>query len=320
MNLEKYVRRAFLRRLVATARGRAHMLNLVVHAEEGDEAGVFDQLKRVVCDPGLRKTIARHQADEREHAGLYRTCLERNGVAPEPLPDTLLIIRRVAVTAGGAFATGAASQSANGISTDEDVVNTYALLLAIEERGVRQFPLIGREFRRIGDDLTADTFDRVTADEIRHTKYCHAIGRRYAKGEHAWDRAVAEYRAVEERAFRDAGLAGIALCHRQGPGLGQPSRPRDRRAASRARSHEHACGRGVAARCASVCCSIVATCYGRSSVQKSLKKKTDLQKVERRERRIGHRLHALENAEARGEVRRAACSTPSTTRETARPH
>jgi hypothetical protein len=186
------------------------MLNLVVHAEEGDEAGVFDQLQRVVCDPGIRKTIARHQADEREHASLYRACLTRNGVDPGPLPDTLLIIRRVAVTAGGAFATGAASQSANGISTDDDVVNTYALLLAIEERGVRQFPLIGREFRRIGDDLTANTFDRVTADEIRHTKYCRAIGRRYAKSERAWDHAVARYRTVEERAFRDAGLAGIA--------------------------------------------------------------------------------------------------------------
>ena len=39
-----------------------------------------------------------------------------------------------------------------------------ALLLAIEERGVSQFPVIGSEFRRIGDHETADTFDRVAKD------------------------------------------------------------------------------------------------------------------------------------------------------------
>src|SRR5262249_15437885 len=73
-----------------------------------------------------------------------------------------------------------------------------------------QFPLIGREFARIGDQQTADTFERVARDEMRHTKYCRAIGRRYAPSERAWDEAGATYRAGGGRAFRGAGLARVA--------------------------------------------------------------------------------------------------------------
>src|SRR5260221_2414676 len=216
MRPEKLLRRAFFRRLVSTPEGRAHVLNLMINAEEGDEAGVCDQLQRVVDAPKTRKVIARHQADEREPASLYRACLERNGVEPEPVPHELMIIRRVALAAGGAFAAGAGGQSAEGIATREDVANTYALLLAIEERGVQQFPLIGQEFRRIGDRETADTFDRVAKDEARHTRYCHAIGRRYAADDRAWDRAVERYRAIEDRAFKQGGLAGIAYAIERG--------------------------------------------------------------------------------------------------------
>lgn len=210
MLIESLVRTAFLRRLIATAAGRAHILNLMVNAEEGDEAGVFDQLQRVVSDPQVKKTIARHQADERMHAELYRRCLHRTGIEPEPIPDALMIIRRVARVAGGALAEGERSRSAHRLETDQDIVDTYALLLAIEERGVEQFPLIGREFRRIGDHETADTFDRVTRDEQRHCKYCRAIGRRYARSEHEWKEALARYRKIEETAFKQAGFAGIA--------------------------------------------------------------------------------------------------------------
>ena len=216
MNPEEMLRRSFFRRLVSTPEGRAHILELMVAAEEGDEAGVFDRLQNVVDDPQLRKTSARHQADEREHAGLYRACIERNGVEPKPIPPSLMIIRRVAFAAGGAFAAGADSGSSEGIRTREDVMNTFALLLAIEERGVEQFPLIGREFRRIGDHETADTFDRVARDELRHTKYCQAIGRRYAPDDAAWKRAVERYAAIERRAFEQAGIAGIAYAIENG--------------------------------------------------------------------------------------------------------
>jgi hypothetical protein len=140
---------------------------------------------------------------------MYRACLARNGLKEQPIPDELLIIREVGRQAGGAFAAGVETASAAGMETREDVMNTYALLLAIEERGVQRFPFIGAEFRRIGDIETADTFDRITIDERRHTKYCTAIGRRYAPDSDSWDRAVEKYRAIEARAFQRVGLAGI---------------------------------------------------------------------------------------------------------------
>jgi hypothetical protein len=216
MNFGAWIGRSFVRSLVAHPSGRAHILSLMVAAEEGDEAGVFDQLARKADDPELERLVRRHKEDEARHAAMYRACLARNGLALQAVPDELLIVRQVGREAGGAFAAGVDAASAEGIVTREDVMNTYALLLAIEERGVQRFPLIGAEFRRIGDRETADTFDRVTDDERRHTRYCRAIGRRYASDDATWDRAVARYRAVEERAFRRVGLAGIVFALKEG--------------------------------------------------------------------------------------------------------
>jgi hypothetical protein len=216
MNLEMSIGRSFLRSLVSHPAGRAHILSVMVAAEEGDEAGVFDQLILKADDPELEKLVRRHQEDERRHAAMYRACLSRSGLDLQPVPDELLIIRRVGREAGGIFAASVDASSSPGIATREDVMNTYALLLAIEERGVQRFPLIGAEFRRIGDHETADTFDRVTADERRHTRYCRAIGRRYAADDTTWERAVGKYRRLEVRAFKRVGRATIlhAVKHR----------------------------------------------------------------------------------------------------------
>lgn len=212
----QHIYSAFFDRLVRTPEGRAHVLNLIVNAEEGDEHGVFERLQDIVEDPRARKAIARHQADEQRHAQLYRDCLQRNGVIPRPIPEHLMVIRRVAATAGGSFAEGQAAGNAGGLATREDIMNTYALLLAIEARGVQQFPLIGAAFRRLGDHATADTFDRVTRDEARHVRYCHAIGRMHAVDDRAWARAVRSHKLIEAQAFRQAGLAGVAYAIEHG--------------------------------------------------------------------------------------------------------
>lgn len=206
------LRRTVLHMLLATREGRAHILSLMVAAEEGDEAGVFDRLIERTEDPKLRAAIAAHQADEERHAGLYRACLARNGLALDEVPDSLLIIRQVARTAGGRFA----QSDANAIASDADVMNTYALLLAIEERGVEQFPLIGAAFRRIGDHETADTFDAITHDERRHTKVCRTLGRRHALDDATWEQAVNHYRRVERIAFGRVGLAALRHAWQRG--------------------------------------------------------------------------------------------------------
>jgi rubrerythrin len=212
MDLEMQLGRLMFRALVSHAEGRAFVLSLMVAAEEGDEAGVFDEMARRAGDPELERLIRRHQDDERRHAALYRACLSRNGLEMLPIPDDLLIIRQVTREAGHVFASDGAPESARR----RDVMETYALLLAIERRGVERFPVIGAEFRRLGDHETADTFDQVTEDERRHTKYCEAIGRRFSADEGEWGRAVARYRDVERRAFRRTGAATFAYIVRGG--------------------------------------------------------------------------------------------------------
>jgi hypothetical protein len=90
------------------------------------------------------------------------------------------------------------------ISVDADVVAIYALLLAIEERGVERFPLIAEAFRPY-DPETADTYLRLARDERGHVKYCQTIGRHHAKTAEAWDAAVAEARALEAQVFLEVG-------------------------------------------------------------------------------------------------------------------
>jgi hypothetical protein len=216
MNFEISIGRSFLRSLISHPAGRAHILSLMVAAEEGDEAGVFDQLIRKADDPELEKLVRRHKEDECRHGAMYRACLSRNGLELQPIPDELLIIRRVGREAGGIFGTGGDASSPDGIASCKDVMKTYALLLAIEERGVQRFPLIGAEFRRIGDHETADTFDRVTADERRHTKYCQAIGRRYASDDATWEQAASKYRRIEARAFKQVGRATLLYAVKNG--------------------------------------------------------------------------------------------------------
>lgn len=196
--MEQAVRTAMTRSLAASPAGRAHLLNFAVAAEEGDEAGIFEQLEGLVDGPRLARLVTRHREDEARHAQMFRDCLARLGLEEQPVPSELLIVRQVA---GG--------QSFAGIRlTRDDVVGTYALLLAIEERGVEQFPLIAEAFEPY-DPQTADTYRRVAADEARHVRYCTTIGRHYAADDTAWLQAVEGARAVESVAFRAVGEAEL---------------------------------------------------------------------------------------------------------------
>jgi rubrerythrin len=190
---------AFLARLVATPGGRRRMLSISVDAEEGDEAGVFDRLAQCVDDPELRRIVLRHRDDEVRHAALFRGCLARLGLEKEVVPDDMRIIREIAEDA---------ILTDRRIETAEDIVRTYAMLLAIEERGVERFPRIAEAFRP-HDRETAEVYLRVARDERGHVRYCNRIGRHYAGDETTWKEAVVRARAIEEAAFASVGVAMV---------------------------------------------------------------------------------------------------------------
>ena len=195
----------FLARLLSSPDGRRRMLSLSVDAEEGDESGVFDQLADAVDNPELRRVVLRHRDDEIRHAALFRGCLARLGTDKEEIPSEMRIIRELASEA----------DPARRIESADDIVRSYATLLAIEERGVERFPKIAEAFRP-HDPETADVYLRVARDERGHVRYCNRIGRHYARDDEAWDQAVAAARTAEEAAFVRTGVAAIAGAARAG--------------------------------------------------------------------------------------------------------
>jgi hypothetical protein len=88
-------------------------------------------------------------------------------------------------------------------------MRAYAFLQVIEERAAVQFPLFAEAFRRAGDPATAEVFETVLKDELRHLLYCQAISRRYAPDAVTLQALLAHYRAVEARAFAENTRANL---------------------------------------------------------------------------------------------------------------
>jgi rubrerythrin len=193
--LSRFVYKNFWSRLAATPQGRRHIYSFALAAEEGDEHGVFDLLAENVAAAEHKKLIRVHQADEERHAGLFRECLERMGQTAEEIPHEMRIIRRM----GSAFT----AENDSG-----RVVELYAMLRAIEVRGVEQFPIIA-EALRPHDAFGADTFLQVAQDEKRHVGFCDIVGGKEAASPGAWREKVAHYAAMERRAFLTHGLVSL---------------------------------------------------------------------------------------------------------------
>jgi rubrerythrin len=196
----------FLRALLTTPAGREHLLSIAVDAEEGDEAGLFDQIADAVDVPELRRVVEAHRDDEVRHARMYRECLARNGYTKRELPASLSLIDQLRE---------GVEDPAPTLRTPDDIMWFYALLFVIEERGVERFPLIADAFER-HDPETAETYRRVTRDERGHIRYCERIGRHYAASDEAWAEAVAVSREIEAAAFARAERAQLAYCIEQG--------------------------------------------------------------------------------------------------------
>jgi hypothetical protein len=188
----------YLRRLVATPRGRSFLLSFMTDAEESDEKGVFDHLLARVDDPELHKMVRVHRDDETRHAEMLRACVLRQGVPAEPVPRDLRVVDRIDRMLGGL--------AARFVADERGVMEAYVLLQVIEERAVRQFPGIVRALRPV-DPGSADTVARVLRDEERHVRYARAISRRYAPDETTLERTLRRFREVEARAYADHGRA-----------------------------------------------------------------------------------------------------------------
>ncbi len=201
MNLQATLERSFISHLVATPKGRAHLLNQVADAESNGESKIFDSALALVDDPELRTLIARHAADEVEHARMFEERRDAQGFAIGPAPEHLRLVARLDAKLGGFFA--------RGVRTRRDVMDAYVMLQVVEERACTQFPVFAEAFRTV-DPGTARTFDSVAKDEERHLKYCRAIAKRYAPSDVTYAATLAEMRASEAEVFVENTRAGLA--------------------------------------------------------------------------------------------------------------
>lgn len=191
----------FFDRLAASPRGRVFILKFLVGAEEGDEAGVFDQLLARVDDPELRELVRRHRDDELRHAQVFRECLARQPIAGDDVPDPLGIIPFIDRELGGFMAAF--------VGDRRSVMEAYVLLQVIEERGVEQYPKIAEAIAPY-DRESAETIQQVAGDELRHIKYAKAIGKRYAPDAATHASTLARFRTAEARGFAANGKALVA--------------------------------------------------------------------------------------------------------------
>lgn len=207
MTLRERVTLAFMKRLLGTAEGRAHLLNQVADAESNGENQVFEHVLAHIDDPKLRKMVEKHQADEIRHEQMFRACVERTGIQPGAVPSHLKLIDRLDAAIGHFFQ--------HPITDATGVMEAYLLLQVVEERAVTQFALFEQVFRDI-DPVIADTFAEVARDEERHLKYCHAIARRYAPNAETHDETLARFRSLEARCFAENGQANMEYTFARG--------------------------------------------------------------------------------------------------------
>jgi len=76
------------------------------------------------------------------------------------------------------------------------------MLQVVEERGVRQFPMVAAALGRV-DPESAGVVAAIIRDEQRHVGYARAISRRYAPDPASLEQVLGLCREVEARAFAE---------------------------------------------------------------------------------------------------------------------
>lgn len=200
MDRKKKIQERFLNQLLATPRGRAHVLAQAADAEANGEGGFFDVVLARVDDPELGRLVRRHRDDEVRHAAMFHERAVAQGVPVPAVPAELKVIERLDRAVGSLFD--------REIKDRTGIMEAYLLLQVVEERAVTQFGLLEPPFRRV-DPATAGVIAQVRRDEERHLKYCHAIARRYAPDEFTHARTLRRYRTIEAQVYADVARANM---------------------------------------------------------------------------------------------------------------
>src|SRR6185436_14033400 len=172
MNADAFDQQMIYNMLAQTPGGQQLLLNMAIAGEEDEESLIYSQVNQHIDDAELKNLSLRHHDDEMRHAKLFRACLDRLGLDCIELPDELRILR-------GVHRTG---EYFNGVQSDDDIVNAYAMLFVIQQRGIEDYALTANAFDPV-DPQTAEVYRSIINDERHHLNVCTTIGTRYAGNE-----------------------------------------------------------------------------------------------------------------------------------------
>src|SRR5262249_7933150 len=103
------------------------------------------------------------------------------------------------------------------------IMNIFAMLRVVEERGVRQFPLVEEALRPV-DPESARVLADIIRDERRHVGYADAISRRYAPDPATLAQVLEFCRDLEGRAFAESQRAYVRYAVEHGLLADAPAR------------------------------------------------------------------------------------------------
>ena len=207
MTVTEKLNRIYLRKLVSTPAGRAHVLAQTADGEASGEARIFEEVLARARDPELGKLVSRHRDDELRHERLFRERLAATGIEGPELPDALRFVEQLNRALGGILD--------RPIHDERGVLDAYCLLQVLEERAVQSFGMFVDAFGAV-DPPTARVFAEVLEDERRHLKYCVAVAKRYAASEEQRLEVLAAMREVEARVFQENQLRNMEHTLRRG--------------------------------------------------------------------------------------------------------
>jgi len=189
----------FLKRVARTARGQAHLLQHLAHAESEGEIPLFDAvaeyMERVWGDAGRARLARIHRGDETRHVAMLEKEIARLMENPSEaqLPESMSFVPLI----GERLAPIRKAR----IDSDQDVAEFYSALLAIEIRTAHNLELFAQAFRFNGTEVGSAILKTIAEDELRHQGYCRSILGRCALSPRDMQWMLRKWSRIEAWAF-----------------------------------------------------------------------------------------------------------------------
>ncbi|MBT3584218.1 MAG: ferritin-like domain-containing protein [Halobacteriovoraceae bacterium] len=202
-NLEEYLNVLFMRQNLSDRKGLTYLFSQLADAESsnGGEIKIFEQLIDYVQDPGLKKVLAVHKADEERHEKMFLHYIELMGTNPITLGDDQRVLSLLERELG---------LLKRPVKCDEDVVQLILLLQVIEERAIQEFEALKVAFEK--DLVIVNLLETIIKDERKHLVYCQKVATFYQQDSQKIEQTLNRFRKIEEYCYRQLSANHMTYC------------------------------------------------------------------------------------------------------------